>query len=347
MKNNRLIYLILIIMGIWLLILSLSLPTSEKNDQPININEINVSGFSTDFTKVVDENKDRIVTISADNNIATGFVYSQNDNRVYIVTAYHSIAGSNNINVSFGVAYNLSAKVLGFDEYCDIALLVVESPYTINHLKLGDATLLKRGEFVINIGTPINIDYAGNVSMAMVSSPLLTIDNSITIEDNTTNYYLDVIALSSNLKSGYSGSPVLNMNGELVGMITMNFDDNFDMAITVNEIKIIVDKLLSENEYHKSLFGIKGIYIKDMPNYEKTNLNLDIEIINGIYVSKVRENSICFNAGIRPGDIITRINDIEIHNINDYLLASYGEYTEFDFEVIRNNETIHLGITND
>ena len=348
MKNNRLIYLLIGLLALWLTIISFTGPQNNTHNETININEYNVSGFSTDFTKVVEDNKDAIVTVMADGSISTGFVYSQNDDVVYIVTSYHSVASSNNIVVTFGSSYNLNAELVGYSEICDVAVLSINTPYSINNLKMSDSSLLKRGEFVISIGTPSSLDYAGTVQLGMIANEHMVIENSISSSNiGNLTYYLDTVGIVSNLQEGYSGGPVLNMNGEVVGMITMNYDDNLDLAITSNEVRLLADRIIKNEPFDKIQFGVKATFIKDMPSYEKTNLNIDIQVIDGMYVNRVRDNSLCFNAGIRNGDIISKINDVVIHDLNDYLDVCYSQSENYNFEVIRNGETVHFGIGND
>ena len=347
MKNNRLIYLLLSILTIWLVIVSFSLANARQSKPTQNIDEYNVSGFSTDFTKVVDENRSAIVTINADNNISTGFAYHQNDSKIYILTTYHGVANTNNINVILASTYNTNATLLGYDYLCDLAVLTIECPYQIKTLKLGDSSILRPGEFVISIGTPLSIDYASSVQLGMISKANIAIDNTIVYNGENHNYYLDVVELSSNLHNGYSGSPIINMNGDVVGMNTMDFESELNFALTANEIKKVADMIINNQEVHKNIFGVKGVYVKDMPNYEKTNLNLDIEVIEGLYVQRVKENSIALQAGVRTGDVITKINDVVIASLDNYLDAAYMETDAITFEVIRNGQILSLGTSND
>ena len=347
MKNNynRLLTILIAIIFIWLFFISFS-SNQKKENQSIVINEYNVSGISTDLTSVVEQNKNSVVTIQSDGSLLSGFVYKQEQDKIYILTAYHGVANANNINVLFGSSYSTIGTLVGFDIYTDLAVLQIESPYTIDALKLGDASLLKSGEFVISIGTPTSIEYAGSVQLSMISLPLLSIENSITYDSARYNYYLDVIQLGNSLKTGYSGSPVLNMVGEVVGMNTMtNLDNSF--AISANEIRIIADKIINQEQINRNIFGFNATLIKDMPNYEKTNLNLDIQTISGMYIRKVDSASLAEHAQILVGDVVVKINDIEINNFNDYLSAVYNESEMYSFEVLRNNQTILLGVTND
>ena len=332
---------------IWLAVLSFSMPKNSRDNPSTNINKYNVSGFSTDFTKVVDEDVSGTVTINADGTILSGFAYRQDGDTVYILTAYHGIAGANSISVTFASTYTVNATAAGYDFRSDLAVLKAESPYEVKTLKMGDSTLLSQGEFVISIGTPGSMDYALSAELGMVSKGIVTIDNTITHNGERYNYYLDVVQLSSNLPKGYSGSPVLNMNGEVVGMNTMDLDGELNFALTANEIRIVADRIISGQDVSKNIFGVKGTYIKDMMNYEKSNLNLDIEVISGLYVQRVKENSPALMAGVRTGDVITKINDVALNGLDDMLNVAYMENDDVVFEVIRSGQTLLLGMNND
>lgn len=347
MKNNRLAYLLILILAVWLLILSNSVNDINSHNDENVINEYNVTGFSTDFTKIVNEDKAAVVTVNTDVGVLSGFVYKQDEEGVYILTAYHGVAESENLSVTFGTSYTVEAQLFGYDLYTDLAVLKIITPYTINGLWFADASLLKTGEFVIMIGTPVSADYASSVEMAMVSAKDVVIENNISVDEERHSYFLDVIQLSSRLLNGYSGSPLINMNGEVVGMNTMAYSDNFTFAVNGNEIRMLADMIISGQEIKRNNIGIKGSYIQDMYNYEKNNLNINIDTINGIYVLRVKENTLAFAAGIRPGDVVTAINGKEINDLNDYLSVLYSDSPEFVFDYIRNSEHLSSNAAND
>ena len=346
-KNNRLIYLLIILLTIWCVVLS-TIIVKNKDEQALsNINEIQVTGISTDFTEIVDDKSDSIVTISSSGTISSGFIYSQDGDDVYIVTSYHGIADGINNTVYFESGYSINAEVVGTNEYADLAVLKVNIPYSTDALTLGDSSLCKAGELVIAIGTPVSLEYSHSTEMGMISNNIKTIENSITVGDNNIIYYLDVLQLSSNLKPGYSGSPIINMNGEVVGMVTMSLDERFNFAITANEIKIIANKLIKGDTVKKYQLGVKGSYVSEMPLFVRSNLNLSVDTVYGLYVEKLLDTSICNVAGIQKGDIILSINGVDINNINDYLGIVYSENDAFEFETLRDGEIFKYKVTID
>ncbi len=105
MKNNRLLYVLIILLTLWCAVLSSEISRARQRESANVVNQYEVDGFSTDLTKVIDEVRPGIVTISADNNILSGFVYRQSGEDVYILTAYHGVANVSSINVRFGVRF--------------------------------------------------------------------------------------------------------------------------------------------------------------------------------------------------------------------------------------------------
>lgn len=349
MKNNRLLYLLIIILVIWNIILT-TLLVNKKEDKPINqtsVIETNVTGFSTDLTKVVEQTKSSVVIVETNGTISSGFIYSTNENKVYIISSYHAVADASFIKVMFASGASYDATLLGKDIYSDVAVLELDANFEVLPISLGDSSLIKDGEFMICVGTPKATQYAFSKELALVSSSLKTISNSITSDDATYDYYMSVIQLNADVSDGYSGSPLFNMNGELVGMITMR-DDAAVFALPVNELKIVADKLIAEGECNKIQLGFKGSFVSELETYEKNQLNIPLDINDGCYISGVKANSLANNIGLKVGDILMSINDVTLNSHDDLLAVEYTDATSFTLEVTRNNESITLvGSIND
>lgn len=345
MKNNRLIYILITILLIWCIALTIIISNNKNDSNNEVINEYTVQGFSTDFTKVIDERSSSIVTINANGTISTGFIYSQDGDDVYIITSYHGLSTNSQCIVNFKSGYKTNASVIGQSIYADIAVLKAELPFDVEPLILSDAEKTSAGEFAICIGTPTSLDYRGSIEIGMVSNNIVTIENNINVNEENIIYYMDVLQLSSNLKPGFSGSPVLNMGGEVIGVVTMSLVDGYNFAITANETKIIADKIIAGENTKKYQLGIKGTYIEDMPLYERTNLNLPVDVTYGLFVNRLMDNSFALNSGLKTDDVITSINGVKLNNINDYLSVVYSDTNSFDFEVYRNGEVLNIKVS--
>ena len=342
MMKKRPLYIILIVLFIWLFVLTILLFKKFDNaSSKYEVNEYNISGFSTDFSKVVEDVKSSVVAIEQGANISSGFIYTKKDNLVYLLTSFHGVSDMEEVNVYFNNGVKVNGRVIGHDIFADVALVSCEFPYDVKALTIGDSTLLKSGEFVLSVGSAKNLDYAFSSTFGMVSEKYREIENRISFNEENYNYYLGVIQLSGDFSNGYSGSALLNMNGEVVGLISMEDDGNI-LAVTANELKIIAEKLLNNDEYTRLNFGMRGKYIKDLENYEKNSLNINIEMIDGYYVSDVKSGSIASNIGIIKGDIISKINGVDIDDIDSFLNIIYGNEKEINVELVRNNEELNL-----
>ena len=347
MKNNRLLYILIIILGIWCTILSTQIVDSSLPNDSIAINQYEVDGFSTDFTKVADELKDKVVTINADGSLLSGFVYKQEGEDVYVLSAYHGLSNVKNISVRFGSSYVVQGELVGHDLFTDLALVRIKTPYEIAPVDLGDSSLLKQGEFVIAIGTPLSLDYEGSIKLSMVAKNNLQIENIIQTDENYYDYFLNVIEISDALAQGYSGSPLINMGGEVVGMVTMSYQNAVSFALSINEIKMVADTLLENQTPNRRNLDVKGTFLSQMHNYEKANLNISLDTLNGLYVERLKEDGIAFKAGVRQGDVITKIDEIQISDLNSYLNALYFESEVSVIEYMRNGELITAVLDND
>ena len=341
MRKNVLICLFTILF-LWLIVVSIAtFSTSNNSSSSQTIDEYKVSGFSTDFSEVIDACKSSIVALDQNGVVSSGFIYKSENDVVYIVTSFHGVSEDEDVSITFNSGAKANGKVLGYDIFDDVAIVQCDFPYLVNVSKIGDSTLLKDGEFVLSIGTNGSLDYAFSSKFAMVSSRYIEVANHITFNEEAYEYYLGVEQLSGDITEGYSGAPVLNMKGEVVGVITMKDDDRI-LSLTSNELKIVADRIIDSNAYTRINFGYRGKYICDLQNYEVSSLNINVELTSGYYVSDVLPLSFASNIGILKGDVILKINDVEITDYDSMLELVYSDNSQYSFEILRNGETIRL-----
>ena len=340
MRKNVIICLFSITF-IWLLIVSSMVSNSTNNNDGTNIEEVRVTGFSTDFSEVIKNTKSSMVAIEQNGKVSSGFIYKKKDDLVYVATSFHGVSEGDNVNITFNNGVKVNGKVYGSDLFADVALIECEFPFDVQELKFGDSTLLKDGEFVLSIGTNNSMDYAFSNKFGMVSKNYQEIKNQISFNEENYEYYLGLIQLSGDFTKGYSGAPVLNMNGELVGSILMQ-DNDITFALTGDELKVVLDRLYNGITYTRINFGFKGKYIKDLENYETNSLNINVDLSVGYYVSEVLPFSFASKMGIVKGDVITKINDVKLVDSDSLLNLMYSDELNFTFEIIRNGEKIKL-----
>ena len=346
MNKNRLLIVVIILLALWNVFstvyfnsrLSERLATHETT-----VNNFTVNGFSTDLTGTVKNARSSMVTVDA-GGTASGFIYRYEDEKTYIVTAYHAVSSGANIYVTFDSGYRKDAVVLGYDIYADLAVLEVEMPYESRPVKMGSLDTVQDGEFVLLIGSPLSGDYQGSAALSMVSKHLITLENSITLEeDRNYEYYLSYIQLSEELKEGYSGAAVLDMDGGVLGMVTMKDPDaGFTFALPADDIRILADTIIEGEEIHHGSLGIKGTFISEMANYQRSSLNLPLEVTEGLYIREMEENALAYISGLRPGDVLLSVNEMPVSTYSELLRIEYGDHPEYHFRFVRNGETLDL-----
>ena len=341
MKTARLLYLLIAVLFIWNLVLSVILNQTQISKSENVVIENSINGIYSDLTKVVEKIQSSCLSVDSTNSIGSGFIYKVSGNTAYVVSAYHNIAQSDNISLILDNGIIYTAQVVGYDVFSDIAILSFESDFNLNPVTLADSFNIKDGEFLISIGTSGNKELANSISLSIVSKSSRFITNSITYDDMSSEYFLEAIQYSSTMTKGYSGSALFNMNGEVVGVNILS-DGNNCFGLSSNELKIIADSIIDGSPKQKAFLDVKGTYLNKMENYVKSNLGIDLELTNGFYVSLVRFNSLGFNLGLKSGDIITTINNIEIKNSKDFYNAIYSEGETITITLIRNNEELIL-----
>lgn len=269
--------------------------------------------FAHGFSKVVEKTLPSVVNISTKqkNNdgkvvresLGSGFIVDQ---KGYIVTNNHVIEDSDDINVILYDNSEYHAHVIGSDTKYDIAVLKIKVPVTkkLQQVSWGNSEKSSVGEWVIAIGNPEG--FGNTVTHGIISS--LSRDLSSRREFGG-NDLTDYIQTDASINTGNSGGPLFNINGELIGIVTVIVSETgsnvgLNFAMPSNSIKEVVNQL---KKYGKMKRGWIGLQLEELDQDVAESLNLSD--VKGAVVVKVIPDSPAFKAGIKQGDIITSINN--------------------------------------
>lgn len=261
----------------------------------------------------------------------SGFIVSKDG---YIVTNNHVISGATAIKVDIpGEAEPVEAKLVGTDPSTDIAVLKIDKkdlPFVV----LGDSDALQVGELAVAIGNPYG-ELAGTMTAGIISA----LDREINIDTSTYN----LIQTDASINSGNSGGPLVNSYGEVVGVTNAKVSggEGLGFAIPINDVKSIIEDLINDG-YVK---GRPEIGIGAQTIDEMTSEQFGWPI--GAYVRQVNEGSSAEKAGIKVGDIITKINDTDITSVEDVnaVKNQFKVGDKLTFTVYRGGETLELDLT--
>jgi len=274
---------------------------------------LDIRSLSSGIVSVVKKVKPSVVTISTEiphpfellgyepiRGYGSGFVVSPG----HIITNAHVIRGASRVNVTFSDGYMTSARVVAADPAKDLALLRTEehgSP-----LKLGDSDKLEVGEIVLAIGSPLGL-LENSVTMGVVSAAGRTIiSREIVLED--------VIQTDAAINPGNSGGPLVNLEGEAVGITTaiVPYAQGIGFAIPINTVKRFIEII---NKYGRPLRAWIGVYVA--PVNPTMAALYKLPVTEGLLVVRVISGSPADAAKIAEGDIIVKANDKPVRRVSE------------------------------
>ncbi len=228
----------------------------------------------------------------------------------YIVTNNHVIVNASELEVTLHDNRSYPAKLIGTDPSTDLALLKINER-NLSYIRYGNSDNLKLGEWVLAVGNPFNL--RSSVTAGIVSAKARNI--GILRQDNNGLQIESFIQTDAAVNPGNSGGALVNLNGELIGINTAIMTQTgsyqgYSFAVPVSLVRKIMDDLLEFGEVQR---GLLGILITDVNARLAEREGLDV--VKGVYVLSVYENSAAEEVGIKPEDVITKIEGIEVDNV--------------------------------
>ena len=290
-----------------------------------------VVGITT--TTISTNNRFAIPTESE--GVGTGIIVDANG---YILTNSHVISDgqANTVNVLFNDGTTSSGTVAWYDSQLDMAIVKVNKT-GLTPAELGNSDKVTTGDIAIAIGNPLGLDLQRSVTQGIISG----LDRTIETEQGTMT---GLIQTDASINSGNSGGPLLNQNGQVIGINTAKASqgEGLGFAIPINSAKPIVESIIKNGNFEKVTLGIKGT---DVSTYESvTNQSLGVD--KGVYVAEVIDGSAAQDAGIKAGDVIVKIGDSELTGMSDLTksLYTYSKGDSAKIVVYRNGKDSTLTV---
>ena len=256
----------------------------------------------------------------------------------YIITNYHVIASSREINVLTHGEVTYPAALVGGDESSDLAVLKIDAT-GLTPAEFGASDELLVGDPVLAIGDPLGVELRGTMTDGIISA----INRDMDMGDRS----MTLIQTNAALNAGNSGGPLVDLHGRVIGINTMKLQsyyttvEGLGFAIPLSAAKPIVDELL-EKGYVSGRPSI-GIIGGDVPEYVATFYNLPA----GVYIQSVSPNSDAARQGLQSGDIIIAADGQPIASMDELnaikFLHAAGDTIQLT--VFRNGETFDVGLT--
>ena len=255
----------------------------------------------------------------------------------YIITNYHVIDNANSIEVTTNDNKSYNAELVGYDENSDIAILKINNNRSFPYIVFADSNQTKIGEWVLAVGNPFNL--TSTVTAGIISAK----SRDLSDFDSKNQSFIQTDAA---VNSGNSGGALVNINGDLIGINTAIQSNNagfigYSFAVPSNIARKIYEDILEFGDVQRGLLGVTGQSL----NSENAK-ELGITKTEGFYVNETDTEMGAHIAGIRKGDIILQIDDVQINKFSDLsgYLNSKRPGDNLDITIDRNGKKIILEV---
>ena len=333
MIKNRNLYVVLLVF-----VVILSSCASSKN-QPIQPNQPSdfeiLSSFENAIANIVDQSTPAIVSLSirkeeqkGDKTIdkssaGSGFIIRKDG---YILTNEHVVAGAKSITVRLFDGSTHDAKVVGADKNTDIAVIKIERKEEFPVLTMADSEKIRIGQFAIAIGDPLRYRYT--VTAGIVGGK----GRCFHPESELFQYHNNYIQTDAWINPGSSGGPLLNIQGEVIGINSLNPGEGSTLAINCGLAKTIGEQLITHGRV------IRGYIDADMQS-----------ISQGIRIRRVKPDTFAFQCGLKRNDIIVEFDGEKVPSLTEFEMnimeCQIGK--QYGVKVLRQEQEIVLNVTID
>jgi serine protease Do len=264
----------------------------------------------------------------------TGFVISEDG---YIVTNNHVVENATRVDVRLQ-KQTYSAKIVGRDTATDLALLKIDAKRKLTAIPLGDSDKVRVGEWVMAIGDPLTFDKT--VTVGVVSAK----ERSGLTADAATRSFENFIQTDAAINFGNSGGPLINVNGEVIGINTAMFRpaQNIGFAVPINTLKQVLPQLRDKGKVTR---GYLGINIRNVDTDHAAAFRL--KGTEGAFVESVIEGEPADKAGIKPGDTIVRVDNVDVKETRDLIgyVSAKSPGTKVKLTVMRDGKEIPVTVS--
>lgn len=288
----------------------------KRDNVTININEIETGKLMSAaevYAKNVNSTVGIQTSITSTNLLGqqttsaasgSGFILTADG---YIVTNYHVIQSADSVTVSTYNGASYSAKIVGYDESNDLAVLKIDAT-GLSPVVLGSSEKLNVGDTVLAIGNPL-----GELTFSLTTGVVSALDREVTFSGGSV---MDLLQTDCAINSGNSGGALFNLYGEVIGITNAKYSgssssgasiDNIAFAIPIDSVRSIVESIVEKGYYTKPAIGVT------VTNVSKDSQQLGIR---GAWVTAVTKGGPAETAGVQANDVITAINGTDISDVS-------------------------------
>lgn len=319
--------------------------SSSSSSDPFGI----FGGSGDDSSSSSSSSKSKLETYSE----GSGVIYMKANGKGYIVTNNHVVSGSDELQVILSDGKKVTAKKVGTDSETDLAVLTIDGKYVTQTAQFGNSKNVEPGQPVIAVGSPLGSQYATSVTQGIISAKSRTID--VTNSSGQVTNQATVIQTDAAINPGNSGGPLVNESGQVIGINSMKLSQSSDgtsvegmgFAIPSDEVVSIINELVKNGKITRPQLGVRVASVSELTEYGKKQLNVPSSVKSGVYVASVTKNSSASKAGMKSGDIITKVDGKTVKDLASLHTVLYAHKIgdHVTVQVVRDGKTKNLSVT--
>ena len=260
----------------------------------------------------------------------TGFVYKIDGDNAYVMTNQHVVEGADRVTLITSNDEEVEGEVLGGDTYVDIAIVRIKKVDGLVALQLGNSENASLGDLVFTIGSPLGYEYRGSVSTGHLAGKDRLVSVS-TGNTSSSDWVMKVLQTDAAINPGNSGGPLMNTNGEVIGVISMKLVqtevEGMGFAIPIEYINSKIETLEKGESIEWPLLGVSMINVSDAKGSYRYNFDIPNDIDSGVVVAGIESGSGAADSDLKEGDIITKLNGEEVQD------SAYLRYELYKYSV--------------
>ena len=330
---------------------------------------------ATDITKVVAEVKNAVVSVinkqstsrnslsgtqQSSGELATasegsGVIYKNADGYAYIVTNYHVIANSQELEVLLADGTRAKAEIVGSDQWTDLAVIRIANTNVSTVAEFANSDDVQVGQTAIAIGSPLGSEFATSVTQGIVSATNRSVATDVD-GDGQEDWVVTAIQTDAAINPGNSGGALINSAGQVIGINSMKISkssvEGMGFAIPSNEVVSIIKQLETDGKITRPALGISMVNLSSVNERVIEQLNLPRDVKNGVVIAEVMAKGSAKAAGLQAYDVIVEMDGQKIQGIQNLRKVLYSHKVGDKMEVTyyRNGQkqttTISLTETN-